>query len=108
MKIIDNNMELQEFIKNSLVNIRKGVSDANDDLMKDVNKHRVFELDSNSKEGGHVDFDIAVIATSEKGKTGGGGIKIAVVSVGGEVKNKKSEESVSRIKFSVKIGWTVN
>jgi len=71
-------MELHEFIKNTLVSIKNGVSEAN-------------------KEFNSLHF------SSESKKTGGGGIKIYVVDLGGEKSNKNFQENISRIKFSIRI-----
>jgi hypothetical protein len=102
-------MELEEFIKNTLVSLKNGVHAANDALIKqDGGDTRIFALNANSKEGSHVSFDVAVTATHETGKSGSGGIKIAVVGIGGEKSSKEIQESVSHIKFAVSISWVVS
>jgi hypothetical protein len=59
-------MELEEFIKNSLVSINRGVHSANDELIKqNGGDARIFALDANSRESDHVHFDVAVTATHE-------------------------------------------
>lgn len=98
-------MELEEFIKNSLVSIRNGVRMANNELRQKGEEKRIFKLEAHSGEGKHIFFDVAVRATHESGKSGSGGIKIAVVDMGGEKSSKDFQESVSRLKFAVKIDW---
>lgn len=94
-------MELEEFIKTTLVNIKKGVNSANVELAKMEGKElgkdagAIFVI--NPGKENNISFDIAV--TTAKGTSGGGKIRVAVVNIGGDRSN--SEEYVSRIKFLV-------
>jgi hypothetical protein len=102
-------MELQEFIKNTLVSIKNGVHDANLELAKQEGKILgqdfaalfVMEPHNREKGQGYITFDVAVTVSQESKKSGGGGLKIAVASLGGEVGNVESQEHVSRIKFHI-------
>lgn len=98
-------MELQEFIKNTLVSIKNGLHDANTEISKqtgtDTQSFFVLEPNNRDKTQGYIIFDVAVTVSQENKQTGGGGIKIAVVSLGGEVGNVSSQENISRIKFHV-------
>ena len=102
-------MELQEFIKNTLVSIKNGVHEANVEFAKQEGKilgndfASIFVLEPNQREKGqgYITFDLAVTVSQESKTTGGAGIKIAVVQLGGEVDDIKSQESISRIKFHV-------
>lgn len=102
-------MQLDEFVKNSLVQIAKGVSDAG---------KKVFELggsvnpQDNAIVGGskvpidvqpsNIDFDVAVIVTDSGSSEAGGQLKIAsLVSFGGKMENAESYQQTSRIKFSI-------
>ena len=87
-----------EFIKNTLVSIKNGVSEAN----KEFNSLH-FAMFSGTEKENYVHFDVAVSVSSESKKTGGGGIKIYVVDLGGEKSNKNFQENISRIKFSIRI-----
>ena len=102
-------MELQEFIKNTLVSIRNGLREANEefakqkgkDLGKDFPPLFIIEPNNRENEQGYITFDVAVTVSQESKKSGGGGLKIAVASLGGEVGDVKSQEYVSRIKFHI-------
>ena len=91
-------MELQEFIKHSLISITNGIGEAN----KELNNKFVMPAMGYGNEKGSIIFDIAVTASSESEKSKGGGLKISVVDFGGKVDNRITNESVSRIKFSIK------
>ena len=102
-------MELEEFIKTTLVNIKNGIRQANLEFAKQEGKtlgtdySSVFVMESlnRDKGQGYITFDIAVTVSQESKKTGGGGLKIAIASLGGEVGDIKSQEHISRIKFHI-------
>ena len=102
-------MELQEFIKNTLVSIKNGLHEANEEfakqegkkLGKDFSSLFVMEPHKREKEQGYVTFDVAVTVSQESKKSGGGGLRIAVASLGGEVGDVKSQEHISHIKFHI-------
>ena len=98
-------MELEEFIKDTLVGIRNGVRLANDNLKTSGEDNRIFQLENSSIKETYVNFDVAVTATHETNKSGSGGIRIRVVDIGGGKEVKTAQESVSRIKFAIKVGW---
>ncbi|MFH1744566.1 MAG: hypothetical protein ABH881_00130 [bacterium] len=101
-------MELQEFIKNTLVSIKNGVHDANLEFAKQEGKtlgkdfSALFVIEAaGDKDQGRISFDIAVTVNQESKKSGGGGLKISVVSLGAEIGDIKSQEHISRIKFKI-------
>lgn len=101
-------MELQEFIKNTLVSIKNGVHDANIEFAKQDGKtlgtdgQDYFVLESSRDKGqNYMTFDVAVTVGQKTEKSGGGNIKIAVASLGGGIDNISSQEHVSRIKFHI-------
>jgi hypothetical protein len=102
-------MELEEFIRTSLISIYKGVRRANEEIAKldgktlgkDKEPTFVLEPRTGEKWQSYISFDIAVTVTQETGKAGGGSVKIVVVSLGGEAESKAVYESISRIKFYV-------
>ncbi len=102
-------MGLEEFIQKTLIGIRNGLRGANEEIAKleggklGVNQTALFQLESHGGSGGksYINFDIAVTVSKENQKTGGGGINIAVVNVGGEVSDVGKQEYVSRIKFAL-------
>jgi hypothetical protein len=102
-------MNLQEFIKTTLVSIKSGLRDANVELAKQEGKELgndftsvfVMRPTNNEKSQSDIVFDVAVTVSQKDDKTGGGGIKIAVASLGGEINQSNSQENVTRIKFHI-------
>ena len=53
-----------------------------------------------------VDFDVALIVSNKQGKKGGAKLGIASVILGGaDISSENHNERISKIKFSVKIGF---
>jgi hypothetical protein len=108
-------MELDEFIKNTLVSIKNGISGANQTLAKvegkemgkDANGYFAMYPNNHKSKEGYVVFDVAVTVSQETKSSGGGGIRIAVASLSGEVSDVGSQEHVSRIKFHILPSWTI-
>ena len=102
-------MELEEFIKTTLVNISNGMRQANLQLAsqedktlgKDFSSTFVIEALNREKGQGYIAFDIAVTVSHESKKAGETGLKIAIASLGGEIGDVKTQEHISRIKFHV-------
>lgn len=101
-------MELQEFIKNTLVSIKNGVREANLEFAKQEGKvlgqdfAALFVLESSRDKGqNYITFDVAVTVNQESKKSGGGGLNIKVANLGGEIDDIKSQEHISRIKFHI-------
>ena len=102
-------MELDEFIKNTLVSIYRGIHKANEEIAKsegqilgkDATSRFVMEPHQRDNKEGYISFDVAVTVSSETKKSGGASIKIAIASLGGEASNAGMQEHVSRIKFHV-------
>jgi len=101
-------MELQEFIKNTLVSIKNGVHDANLEFAKQEGKtlgqdfSALFVVDSSRDKGqNYISFDVAITVSEKSKKSGGGKLNIQVASLGGEAGDIKSQEHISRIKFHV-------
>jgi hypothetical protein len=104
-------MELESFIKESLVQISNGIQQANKVLEPQRVKEDGSQLPklyllppgTNKEHGSGVHFDIAVTTqTSDEGK-GGAKVKLAVVEAGIGGKIKTSEQAISRIQFSVNV-----
>lgn len=102
-------MELKDFIKKTLVDIKEGIHEANIELVEKqgkklgVDASALFGIEANNREKthGYISFDIAVTVAEETKKGGGGKIKVAVADLGGEAEKTASQENVSRIKFYV-------
>lgn len=105
-------MDLQEFVTQTLLQIVRGISEANKVLEPERKKPdgsplpKLFLLPPGvQKDGGHgVHFDVAVTARSESDKGAGAKASLSVVQfdVGG--KQTATSEQVSHISFSVQIG----
>ena len=100
-------VELKEFIKNTLSQIAEGIRGANEELKNpDKNQFEVFSLRCNkgdySKIPG-IQFDIAV--TAAKNQKDKAGFMVALVNIGGGAATEKdmSNEMVHRIKFEIGI-----
>ena len=98
-------IELSAFVRNALVQIAKGVREANDEL-KDAAKrqYEVFSLRHNKGDSAKipgVKFDVAVTAAS--GQKDKAGFFVALVNIGGGADTEKSREGemVHRIQFEV-------
>ena len=100
-------MELEEFIKTTLISIKNGVHSANKELEKNgADRPAYLLMTGEAKEGGSIEFDVAVTATHEKDRGGKASIRIYVAEIGRRVEEKNIQESISRIKFKIKIGVT--
>ena len=107
-------MELEEFIKTTLLNIKKGIREANSkiakenglELGKDQNAQQ-YQINGHGMSKG-IKFDIALIVTKEKGADGGGKIRVAVLDIGGKKTSASKEEHVSRISFDVDAFQDIN
>jgi len=101
-------MELDEFVKNTMLQITKGVQAAQAD--EDVGQHISPKLRRGSNEGPEttqrlavqaVDFDVAVTAATTKEGAAGGGIQVAGLSIGGGGTVAAENQTISRIRFQV-------
>lgn len=104
-------MNLQEFVKNSLIQIMDAVAEARAEN-GGISPAEKRGADSNNKVGANyktlhkVDFDVAVTTSSDsaiEGKAKGG--IISVVSGGIDASISDSKQEVSRIKFSVPVQY---
>lgn len=97
-------MDLEDFVKNTLVSITRGVHSANDELLKnsDKEKRKQFSLvPYKDKEHGVISFDVAVVVSKEAKKSGKGDFKVAIFNAGGKKSNSDMEEKVSHIRFNI-------
>ena len=96
---MNKSMELQEFIKHTLLEIFDGVYKAQDEI-HESGKGTVVHTVQNSMQD--VEFDVA-ITTSE---TTDGGVKVNVMGTGLGVGGARTHEAVSRVKFKVPISYS--
>ena len=104
-------MELDAFIKETLVQISNGIQSANEQLSPSRVKEdgtelpKLFLLSPGRKQeqGNGVHFDVAITTqTVDEGK-GGAKVKLAVFEADLSGKLKSSDQTVSRIQFSVNV-----
>lgn len=97
-------MDLEKFISETLVSIKRGLRSANEELVEkgqtlgqDAAATFLIGVDGSEK----ISFDIAVTVSENSEKRGVGEIKVMSVGVGGGLNKIEAQEYVSRIKFSV-------
>ena len=107
-------MQLQEFIKQVLVQIAEGVKEADQELgagyvnpepRGDTKLNKVAEAGYIPSDKGtliqQVQFDVAVSSAEGKETKGGIGLMIAPLALGSQGKSDSSSSSTSRISFKV-------
>ena len=104
-------MELDAFIKETLVQISNGIKEANEHLAPSRKKEdgtelpKLFLLSPGKKQemGSGVHFDVAVTTQTIDEGQGGAKVRLAVFEADLGGKLKSSEQAVSRIHFSVNV-----
>jgi len=103
-------LDLQEFIKETLVQISRGVSLANDELSPKRIKAdgsplpKLFVLRPGGQDShAGVLFDVAITTQTDSSTKGGGKIKLAVFEADLAGKEVSSNTHVSRVSFSVNV-----
>ena len=109
-------MTLQEFVKETLIQTAQGTQDAQEAVAKvggTVNPASMYLASTKTDEivfletasGGRpiaaIKFDVALTVTSSSGKKGGLGLFVAGAGIGGQVDSVNQNSSVSRIQFTV-------
>lgn len=108
-------MELQDFIKQSIVQIVNGVFEAQKEvadkgasvnpsglhLKGDQIKGHAVTNDGNVTQ--HIEFDVAVTTTEGTGTKGGIGVVAGVLALGAQGQSSESTQAVSRLKFTIPI-----
>ena len=108
-------VSLEEFIKGTLGQILKGVEDTQaDSSLKGIvcpattshsAQKNAFGVTKNLTPVFLIHFDIAVTTAESAEKSAGGGIKMHVVSLGGNVAKNTADSSVSRVVFDVPLAF---
>jgi len=95
-------MELQEFIKKALVDVKNGVDDANKDLGEE---NTVFVLESyvDGRKAAYITFDIAVTASNENSESGKGKLSVYMFGVEGNINNATTQQQTNRIQFQIAV-----
>jgi hypothetical protein len=102
-------MELNEFIKDTLLGIYNGIQEANVAIMEKQGKTMgqdggaTFGMETRhtGPKDSSISFDVAVTVSKGSQATGGGRVNVVIADLGAETKGERKEESVSRIKFQV-------
>lgn len=110
-------MELKDFIRETFVQISKGIEEANTELQDSsaiINPNNVYVNAENRQNYGRlskskeynriietVDFDVAVTASDENEAGGKFGIKVGSIELGANGKQTESSKAESRIKFKI-------
>ncbi|NLT52870.1 MAG: hypothetical protein GXX85_18345 [Ignavibacteria bacterium] len=90
-------MDIQEFVKNVLVDIDKAVDGARKETHRDISF-------SDTKDQRTVEFDIAVAVEERDSASGKAGIRVLqLIEGGGDISKENKNSTVSRIKFGVHI-----
>jgi hypothetical protein len=102
-------IELSEFVSNALIQIARGVREANKELTSEKNQYEVFNLRGNRGDSSKIPgikFDVAVTAGSDH--TDKAGFFVALVNIGGgaNTEKSKSDEIAHRIQFEVGLEGT--
>lgn len=100
-------MELQEFIKTSLIEIGNAVTEANGEIKKSKKTDTNFfflKFGSEKDKGAGIHFDLAVTSSTVKQTDGRVKAGISVFGAGIGTLNKATDEKISRISFTIEIG----
>lgn len=111
-------MELDEFVSITVKSLIKGINDSKGFAEENGAIINPILIDNNydsstsiwrkdGKDGRryltNIEFDIAVTASNEDATNAGGGLRIQVLNLGLSTANKESNQTISRIKFSLNV-----
>jgi hypothetical protein len=91
-------MELHEFITKVLGDISLGIKNAN--KLVDGQPFTI-ERYQRDNERGYISFDVGVTTSNKSEKSGGAGIQVQVLNIGGKSGKQESQENYNRIKFFI-------
>ncbi len=116
-------MELHEFISQTLVQISKGIEDANTNLSEsqgivnprniiinhssnaDIYAHLSMDNDERRRVVEKIDFDVAVTVTKGTETKGGIGIAVGTIGIGSQGKSDAENVLQNRIKFTIPMAF---
>ena len=104
-------MELQEFIRSVLVQVVRGVEQAQTELKDSkaainplgIRAQTALEQNKETPSFTDVEFEVAVEVKTTGEQTGGIGIQVAVFKMGVDGKKSEGESHVSRLRFVVPV-----
>ena len=98
-------IDLRDFIAKTMVNICNGVGDAQKTMLEQINNQPIAPANFDGQRvvalEQKITFDISVVASSSKSKSGNGGVNIKVLSIGAEGEKSESKMQTNRIQFSI-------
>ena len=106
-------MDLKDFIKNTLVQIADGVSEAEKELeSRNASVNPIGGYFDQKQLGGRtwnfkngvteiVDFDVALTSSEKEGSSAGIGVLLGSINLGAKGASEETITSVTRIKFSI-------
>lgn len=104
-------MELREFISTVLISLVRGVEAAQEELkdskatINPLGLKAQIALRANEETPSftNVEFEVAVEAQTKGETSGGVGVQVAVLKIGGDRKKLESESHISKLRFSVPV-----
>jgi hypothetical protein len=101
-------MELEEFIRSSVLQIMRGIETAQKEWKTEVAGAGVISPSWDGPDDfvnrlQEVKFDVAVTVAAKTESGGGGGIKVVALDLSGKVSHSTENNTVSRISFSIPI-----
>ena len=104
-------MELQEFIRSVLVQIVRGVEQAQSELKDSkatinplgIKAQVALEQNKETPSFTDVEFEVAVEVKTQGEQSGGVGVQVAVFKMGVDGKKAESESHVSKLRFAVPV-----
>ena len=104
-------MDIENFIKETLLGIKKGLIAANLECKqlgnKELSGHKIGDFALQPRQEGKginsIKFDVAVVAEQETGGSKKGGLKVAFANVDGEKINRSTDQTISHIEFQIDI-----
>jgi len=107
-------MELQEFIKSTIIQISKGIKEAQKELadsaviinpsrMKNDSKGNKFLDKSGFRFVQDIEINVGIVATEKDGKKAGIGVFSGFLSGGVQASENNSNQSINNIKFTIPV-----
>jgi len=96
-------MEVHEFVKESLLQVMRGVRDAGSDWIAEAAANGIVHPSNTGPSFRNVEFDLSVVVTESKEAEGGAKISVFGQGIGGKGSKKLGTTSTSRIQFKVPV-----
>ena len=105
-------MELDQFVKESLVSIARGITQANEEMnardgAKGESRRTYFILWKDTREPSRIDFDIAVTVSKTGGGNASGKISVLAMEFGANGKGEVTHEQATRVRFPIYVEFGI-